>query len=65
VTDTHKLRNGRRSLGLDLGCTQSDTGDPTVAGVDNQKALLEYRIPTDVILQQAFGPRSRRFCTVS
>jgi len=32
----------------------------TVAGVDIQKALLEYRIPTDGALQQAFAPRPRR-----
>jgi hypothetical protein len=30
-----------------------------VTGVDIQKALLEYRIPTDGALQQAFAPKPR------
>jgi hypothetical protein len=34
-------------------------GRSTVAGLDIQKALLEYRIPTDGALQQAFPPQPR------
>jgi hypothetical protein len=36
------------------------SGRSNVAGVDIQKALLEYRIPTDGALQQAFARRPRR-----
>jgi hypothetical protein len=35
-------------------------GRSIVTGVDIQKALLEYRIPTDGALQQAFPPRPTR-----
>jgi len=35
------------------------SGRSVVAGVDIQKALLHYRIPTDGALQQAFAPRPR------